>query len=723
MAAKDEVKSPDEKKMTPFKVLEYVRIGEDWNGIRQIQVNANYYFSNQWIAWNESAKKIVAFPNETGQERLTINKIRPRVTTLLAKHTKNKIKFDVIPASKDQRDTEIAKGAHKFAQYLWQDLDMSAKTSSIFLNNLVKGWCMVKTWFDPTVGTDITPSENETGYDDWKESGGKSLFTGEIRSRVCDPLTIFIDPAATTEDEIRWVVEKKARDVDEIYEEYGVKVSPDANVDYLNPYDVTNINSSSGKRDDRMALVYELCIKPCKKFPQGLKYTCTGTQELDIDEKAGDLPYVLFGYIPIPGTIKFDSIVKDMIPVQRGINIKRSMISTHYKRLGNALWLVPNGSGVDEEELTNETGGFVYYNPMNNMKPERATAPDIPSFFDRDLANDAIDLDDMSGAREVSQGRMPSGLDTLGGLEIMVEQENEKLIVAAQNYENGMKKVMQRMLKLLKDHYTEERQGRILGEDNEVELVAFRGSDLTGHEDIKIVQGSSLPEMKAAQQERIMLMWNSGAIVKKDGTPDPSTLLRMMGMGDSTELFEQHELDENKAKLENRIFGELAEDQQFAQDMQMYQRNMQQYQAFMQQAQAQGIPPEQVQATGLAPPELPPIPGVRARDFQDHEIHIYNHNVFRKSGQYDELPPEIQAAVDAHVAEHEQLLMAPMMEQQQQQMQMQQQQAEKTAQEADKNRNHQRVMKQDEYSSKSAQEALKAEVALSTANMRNAGRS
>src|SRR6185312_4246831 len=101
----------------------------------------------------------------------------------------------------------------------------------------------------------------------------------------------------------------------------------------------------------------------------------------------------------------------------------------------------------------------------------------------------SIDLDDMSGAREVSQGRMPAGLDTLGGLELMVEQENEKLSVASQNYEQGMKKVMQRILRLLKAHYTEERQGRILGEDNEIELISFNGSDLTGYEDIVIVQG------------------------------------------------------------------------------------------------------------------------------------------------------------------------------------------------------------------------------------------
>ena len=33
------------------------------------------------------------------------------------------------------------------------------------------------------------------------------LYTGEIRCRICDPLTVYIDPAAEMDEEIRWIVE------------------------------------------------------------------------------------------------------------------------------------------------------------------------------------------------------------------------------------------------------------------------------------------------------------------------------------------------------------------------------------------------------------------------------------------------------------------------------------------------------------------------------------
>ncbi|SFE74331.1 hypothetical protein SAMN04487969_10641 [Paenibacillus algorifonticola] len=652
----------ESKRLTPDRVDLLFRSAENWTDIRQQLVNINYYLGNQWIGWNSGERRVQAMSQQAGETRVTRNKIRPRIMTLLAKHIKNKLKFDVIPGSKDQTDIDAAKAADKYMHVLWQELDLSRKTKDMFLYMLIQKRCWVKTWFDSEVGIDLTPNEDELGYEEWVKGGGKSVNEGAIRARVCDPLTIFADPAATTEEEIRWIIERKARDVDEIYEEYGVQVSPDANIDYLNRYDIAKMSTDgAGAHSNRglqnQAVVYELWYKPCKRYPAGAKITVCNGQELDYSENSGELPYQLFGYIPIPGSIQYDAIVTDMLAPQREINVLRSMVATHARRLGNSMWLNPLGSGVDEEELTNEIAGIISYNPINNAKPERIHAPDIPSFYSQELLQNAIDLDDMSGAREVSQGRLPAGLDTLGGLELMVEQENEKLAVASQNYEQGMKKVMQRILRLLKAHYTEERQSRLLGEDNEIELISFSGSDLTGFEDINIVQGSSLPEMKAAQQERVMTMWGAGAIIKKDGTPDTAKLLRLMGMGDSTALFEQEALDSNNAKLENKAFEDLQNNAEFMRMLNMYNE---QTQIIQQQLQQAGIPQEQW--APYMPPKPPDVPNLW--DSDDDEVHLYVHNTFRKSGRYREMPTELRSLVDQHYEEHVSRLNAPLLEKQ-----------------------------------------------------------
>lgn len=702
----------ESKRLTPDKVDSLFKSAENWTDIRQQLVNVNYFIGNQWIGWNPSDRRIQALPQESNEVRVTRNKIRPRVMALLSKHIKNKLKFDVIPGSREQTDIDAAKAADKYMHVLWQELELSQKTREMFLYMLIQKRCWVKTWFDAEAGTNITPNEDEPGYEEWVKGGEKPVHEGVIRAKVCDPLTVYFDPAAKTEGEIRWVIERFAKDVDEVFEEYGVKVSPETNLDYINRYDITRmgadgigtVNTSSMQN---MAIIYELWYKPCKRYPKGAKITVCNGQELDYTEEAGDLPYQLFGYIPVPGSLLYDSIVTDMLAPQREINVLRSMIATHARRMGNSMWLNPIGSNADEEMLTNEHAGIIDYNPVVGAKPERVSAPDIPSFYSQELANNANDIDDMSGAREVSQGRLPAGLDTLGGLELMVEQENEKLSVASQNYEQGMKKVMQRILRLLKDHYTEERQGRILGEDNEIELVSFNGSDLTGYEDINIVQGSSLPEMKAAQQERIMTMWGAGAIVKKDGTPDPAKLLRLMGMGDSTELFEQEALDSNNAKMENKAFEDLAEDEEFQQALLVYQQSLQQAQ---EQIQAIGLPPEQ--SAQFMPSEPPGIPQIW--DSDDDEIHIQIHNTFRKSSRYREMAPEMRMLVDQHYQAHMDRLQAPMMAQQQEQEAARAQQAEQQAQQ----QQAQMEMKQMDQQAALQRDALKAETQIATAAIR-----
>lgn len=697
-------KGKEDKQMTESdwvgKVGDLLKLGEDNATRKQILINLNYYISNQWIGWDNSTRTVRTLPHD-GQERITHNVLQPRVLTKLAKQTKNRIKYDVVPDTNDQDRAEVAKAGTKFLHVWWDEQEGDLKTRDIFLNANVKAWCASKVYFNPEAGKDITPSEGQPGY----EKDGKQINMGEIEWRICDPLTLYIDPAATTEDEIRWIVEEKPRDIDYVKEKYGKEVAPDDTVTYQPSFDITNGNigyNDTTRKNKNMVMVRELWMKPCKKYPNGLKVTTTRMEFLDKDENAGEIPYILFGDIPVPGSVKYKAFIESMLPIQRGLNITLTMFSTNMKKMGATKWAVPLGSGVDEEELNDEISGIIHYNPTNGGKVERIPGADVPNGFDRIIEYYNRLIDDMSGAREITTGRLPAGLDTASGLALMVEQENEKLAITSQNYERGMKKLLKRVLKLMKKHYTEERMGRILGPDNEIEIVAFTGSDLSGEEDVNIVQGSSLPEMKSAQQDRIMSLWTAGAIVNKQGLPDANAFLKLMGLGDANELFEQNQLDENKSKMENKIFERMASDPQ------VIQMAMQQQQ--MMDMQQMGLDPAMM---GMQPQPIPGAPIVR--DFYDHEIHIYNHNIFRKSSAYEELPPPIQALVDAHVAEHEAALQAPIIAQQQAEMEAQ-------AAQEDKESQKEQDSKQQDHQNKMEQEGMKAQNAMNMAAMQAGAR-
>jgi hypothetical protein len=83
--------------------------------------------------------------------------------------------------------------------------------------------------------------------------------------------------------------------------------------------------------------------------------------------------------------------------------------------------------------------------------------------------------------------------------------------------------------------------------------------------------------MKSAQQERIINLWKEGAFVDKNGQPDHQTFLRLLGLGDADAIFEETQLDENKAKSENKII-EDANTPENEKILMQYAAQLQQYQ-------------------------------------------------------------------------------------------------------------------------------------------------
>ena len=165
----------------------------------------------------------------------------------LAKQIKNRVKFDVVPDSNDETRIEIAKATSKFLKYWWEQTGMDRKTRDIFLNNGVKAGVPQKCILMRKL-VKILRQGREVGFEE--EMG--SLYTGEIRCRICDPLTLYVDPGAEMDEEIRWIVERKPRDIDYIKERYGKDVSADENVGFAVAFDVTPQNGfNSTSKNDR----------------------------------------------------------------------------------------------------------------------------------------------------------------------------------------------------------------------------------------------------------------------------------------------------------------------------------------------------------------------------------------------------------------------------------------------------------------------------------------
>lgn len=738
-----------EKETSVQFVKDKINEGENWYVIRQVQINRAFYSSQQWISWDNTKRRVFTPDLRAGEKRLTFNKIKPAMLTLLSKLTKNRVKLEVKPDTNDVDRIEVAKGGLKFLSYQWTEDKMDTKSRRLKFHMLVDGFPALKVYVDKDKGKELkVDDDSEEIQSVAAEAGIKELPTkaGKICTQVCDQFAIIVDPNAESLEEIKWAMERRPEDVDDIKAYWGKEVAPDDNITMRQSFKM-GFTSPNGigmdiKKYKHHAIVNDYWELPCTEYPNGRRIVMAGEVELLVDNDPGEYPFIFFPAVPIPGSAIATGVVTDLTTPQHSYNVKKTAEARILEEMGNPMWLNPNG-GTDDDDLVNEIGGII--NWTGTDAPARVPGIEPGNGWQAAMDRDEADMEDISGAHEISQGSAQKGNPTLGGLQLQVEQDESKIALMVQSYEEGMKIWGEKVLRLVQKHFPEEQQLSIVGENGEIEAFTFSGADLTGGEVVDVIPGSSMPTLKAVQDEKIMAMWSAGMFVNPTtGQPDSRKVMRMLGESIAAEYFDDTEQDSNKALMEQRVwiqsFGDPATAQalmQYSQDMQAFQAAQQEMQQITQQLQAQGAPPPQMQP--LQPPQ-PPVKLPIVRDFYDHQVHIDAHNRYRKGDDYDNLPPELQGIVDQHVAEHMQYLQAPQMAEQQQQAQVMQDQAsadqgqadaaaqaekaksDAQAQEADKQRTHADQTRINNHFDKLEHEAVKGANALQIAAVRGGPR-
>lgn len=717
--------------------------GENWYVIRQVMINRAFYNSQQWIAYNNKEHYIYVPDLRPGEKRLTFNKIKPAVLTLQSKLSKNRVKLEVKPDTNDVSRIETAKAGLKYLKWVWNDNEMDKKSRRLKFHMIVDGFPTLKVYVDKEKGKSLKVPDELKGEVDEDDA---PTAAGQICTLVKDQFSILVDPNAESEEEIKWCIDRTPEDVDDIFKVWKKRVSVESNIALRQSFDTGyNGNIAIGreiKKFKHHAFVNDFWQWPCPEYPKGRRIVTAGDQTLYESTDPGPNPYIFFPAVPVPGSAVATGVVTDMTTPQRSYNIKRTAEARILEEMGNPMWINPNGA-TEDDELVNEIGGILH--SAGQDVPVRVAGIEPGNGWQAAMERDEADMEDISGAHEISQGAEQKGNTTLGGLQLQVEQDETKLALLVQSYEDGIKKWGQRVLELVSLYFPEEQQLSIVGDNGEVEAFTFIGEDLTGGEIVDVVPGSSMPTLKAVQDEKIMAMWSAGMFVDPStGMPDSRKVMTMLGEPIANEYFDDREQDRNRALMEQLKWEDAFSEenwpamQQYLIAKQAADQEAQVFQDMSMQATAEGIDPAQLPQPQPAPP--PPFKLPIVRDFYDHQVHIEEHNRFRKGDEYDELPPEAQGLIDQHVAEHMQYLQAPMMQAQQQEQAAVQQQtdaagkaeadkAAQAAEQADKqaaqaaadkeaDRQHQARTQANDHYNKMEQETVKAQTALEIANMR-----
>lgn len=566
-------------------------------------INLAYFVGQQWISIDPTTKQLFTPPKTSGEVRYTANKIQPIVRTELAKMTKNKPVCNVIPATADDADIQAAHVGEKACEAMEFQLKLPEADKEAILYALTGGISFIKPFWNDNLGIEL-------------EDG---LYEGDVDKDVLMAFEVKWDPAAKKWDDVNWVQIEKTRTVEYVKIAYGKDVGPEKDITTSNIFEsklssLTNYGSITYNKAKNSVVVKECWEKPSADYKNGRRITVANgtllyyTDDIGFgpeDKSKREIPVFPLVHIDVPGRVAGQSVIENLIPIQRERNKSRSQIIKSKGLVGSPPWVVQEGSLVDD--IRGEEGEIIeYYAGMEKPKMEQPPSMSADVYKNIDQCDEELEF--VSGQHETSHGSAPAGVKSGIAISYLQEQDDTKLGPSINNFERYKAKYMSYILKIIKFKYIRDRTLNFVGKNNAIETLSFKGSELTST-DVRVIPGSSLPQSKVAKQDYVLNLVDRGVL---NPAEDKALILKMLELGFTDDLYDEYSIDVNHAigEHEKWLKGDLSP---------------------------------------------------KVRDFYNHDVHIKVHNKFRKSDDYEQLPLELQQIIDQHVGQHQQYIMQKLM--------------------------------------------------------------
>ena len=546
------------------------------------------------------------------RNRLSVNKILPTVQNRLSRLCKSDPKYDVRPESNGQDDKDACELALDIINMVWDKQKINEKRLNLMMWVQQCGHAYMKVCWDEMIGKQL-PVVPEIDPMTGEMKSPELAFEGDIRVDIVSPFEIFPDPLAKTMDECKWVVQAKVRKLDYFKDHYenGYLVKEEGPWLLSTQYElrINSMNSAGPSQSSVQQQMKNAAIelayyeKPSKKFPEGRMVICAnGIILADKTLPCGELPFVKMDDILVAGKFYSESIVTHLRPIQDQFNRTISSRAEWTNKLLAGKYIAAKGHGLIAEALNDRSGEVVEYNPIPGAPPPQAMQiPTMPqyAYTEEDRLNSM--LYDLSGIGEVSRGQLPSASIPAIGMQLLVEQDETRIGIMVENHEQAWAKLGSLILKYAQDYYVTPRVLKI-ARNREYTVKSFIGQDIKNNTDVVVIRGSTLPNSKVIKRQEIINIFQLGLLGDPQDPKVKEKVLNMMEYGDIATAWEDQSLDMNQIK----------------QDIDMLE---------------QGIAPE-------------------VNELDNHTLHIYKKNQFRKTEKFTRMIPELQQLFLANIEQH-----------------------------------------------------------------------
>lgn len=643
---------------------------------RQWHANLAFYFGRQWIQFQTTVtgSNIVGFSitepklSENWRVRHVSNKCKRIVRTEVTKLTKEEPQFWTVPESTEEHDRSAALAADAISDYLLHSRYFNITRSRATFWLSVTGTGFIKTFYD----------DEQLDVDGKK---GKLIYEAPSTFHIFVPYLQVQD----IEDQ-PYVFNCKAVDPDLVSQFYGksVETSQSAVNDVLESRFLTSMGIKSAQdKTLRQCYVKEVWVKPCKDFPNGVMFVYEGqkllymydprpVEEMDQMPMMGNgmenilqmpdrsqiaafpykhkqYPFAKIEHVPT-GRFYTQSVLDDIIPIQKDYNRTRSIQKEAANLSGKPQYWMIKGS-YDPSKHNSKPGLLLQVNP-GFEGPHLVEQSPPAQGLKEELDYSVQDMDDISGQFEVAKGRTPPGVEAASAIAYLQEENDTILYHTVESIEAAVQKIGIQSLSLVHEFWQEDRVVRAIGQNSYFEARVFKGSDLNPFMDFRVESQSMAPRSRAAKQAFITELLKIGALPVEKA-------LRYLQMNETNKLYEELMLDSRHAQRENYI---MAQGQELIKPVLNPQPTdplgKDKYLPKMETL-------KDLNGKEMTDSYKQPVQyKVTVNDFDNHPTHVYEHEAYCKSQEFELLSPEVQQIILSHIQEHKNEIMQEQIAQQ-----------------------------------------------------------
>lgn len=505
------------------------------------QLNINFFVGNQYCYISPNGDIMETSKQYFWQEREVYNHIANIIEIRQSKLSRVRPALTVIPFSDDEADIACAKTSKKILKSVSHSKNISKLISQATMWSEICGTAFYKIDWDNGGGKVIG-----------KDETGRMIREGDVSISVVSPFEIYPDSNTYNSiDDCMSIIYARTFHKDMVKNIWGI----DCDGEDINVYTLDSLSTAGGlgyttlstavakKLKKDQVLVLEKYEKPTIDFPNGRLTIIAGEHLLFM----GDLPYVNrednkrgFPFIKqscivSPNCFWGSSVIERCIPIQRSYNAIKNRKHEFLNRLTMGILSVEDGS-LDIENLEEEglSPGKVLIYRQGANSPKMLSTDSVPIDFQYEENSLLNEFTNVSGVSDLLSSRGFAGTNASGiALQLLIEQDDIKLLSSAEEIKNAAKDLAKHILRLYKQFAIMEHTTRIIGEGGAIELFYWKGSDINS-EEIVFETESEINETLAQKRSMIFDMLHAGLLVDENGkltNSMRSKILEQLGFG------------------------------------------------------------------------------------------------------------------------------------------------------------------------------------------------